>query len=587
MRKFWVLVGMALVVGGAGAGISYLAAERAALVHAELAQALQQMETVTVLSDRFEQGVVASSAEIHIEVDGVAGAWLQGQFDLAGLENARARFGLRLNVELRHSPDIAWNWLMDGAVGEPVVAVAVSALALDQETARDFSTALGELTPITFVSEVRMTGAHQTSVVWEPADFENQSETAPWTVNWRGLDGLLVRAGNGSLDGHLTGAGFDWKGANGSLAVGGFDLEINGRADAEGRWNGDIEQRWRDVVWTPAQPTEGDGEELPASEENAGHWAASDLRIDHRSVPDSGDNEWRVDLRAATGAINGAPMDSALMSLRLRHPAASETAASAEGLQLLVPGLAMDPIQLEIQGTRGSLSLAGRLSVDPDPLGSDDSIDPLTAFDRFVGELEIDAKGDILSEVGVEPEMLMAWVEAGLATVTETGAVAHFSLKHGEFGEPEAVPAAADEIEAVLSEAEGSTTMPVETAEAEATADPNHTDLEEAAKAEPAGPVVHVELPVEPEPADADVVATAAPKMPAVPASIPDSPPAAQLEDIAPLPAVEIEAVEPAPMPKAPRRGRDKRAEATEDALLREMIADSDSEAAPEASTQR
>ncbi len=561
-----------MVVAAAAAGVSYIAANQAARLHGEIVQGLQRMETVTVYSDHFDRGLMASQAEIHIEVAGVPGEWLQRQLHLAGLEDARARFGLRLNVELSHGPDVGWNWLMDGAIGEPIVALAVSALTLDQETASDLAAALGEVPPVTFMSDVRLSGAHQTSVVWEATDLSSTSVETPWTAEWRGLDGLLVRTADGTLDGHLTGAGFDWRGETGHLAVAGFDFEIQGASDGTGSFTGDVHQRWRDVEWTPAIEDESDP---PTHAAEAGDgWAASDLRIDYRATRELDETNRSLDIRLAGGTLRGVATDSAKLELRFRDPPEAlpgtthRTAltevdeATSHGFEFiypwLTPGLTIDPFRAEIGSPTGTLLVEGQLRVDPEHPAAGN---PLAPLDALVGEIKIDARGDLTGRLGFGADAFAALAEAGLSRSDSVGTIAHFSIRDGEYREPGQTPIVAD----LAGDSD-----PDRVAES--------VPLEASAETEDSAPP--------------DAAAASAP----APVAVPDSLPAAAAEDVSVLPelvapVVPIPPAAPtpavAPMTDAPKVRPAKRAEAAEDAFLAEMVADSDAaDVEPEAPTQ-
>lgn len=446
MRMVWGAIGVGAVLALGAAGISRVASDRAAALHAEAVRALGANESVTVLDEWFERGWTDSRAEIHVEVAGPLGAWLRDQLEHAGIEHARTRYGLKLESDLAHGPDQFWQWLLGPSDGEPLVAVAVSTLQLDHESARDFEETLGAVPPVSFVTEIRISGAHRTSVVWDAASFQRSDDAEPWRVAWGGLDGLVQRAPDGTVEGHLAGEGLRFETAAGSLRAAGADVDFRGRVDAGGNWSGTLGQRWRNVAWSPA-PTAPAGAAMPAAAtpdrgtptmddaEPSGsrdRWVAAEVRA-RQTVPGPAEGD---DVRTVAFSAEGQGVqvaDAAVETLRLEGTLAFESsraremaAAASDGTSdaqpradvpwLLAPLLAHRPslagLRLEVRGPSGGIGIAGDLWLAPPPAAEAGLWTPRDAVE---GELRVESRGRLGARLGLGPERFAAWAAAGLA----------------------------------------------------------------------------------------------------------------------------------------------------------------------------
>ena len=479
MRKIWALIAVVIVFVIAVGIASRTASRQAQIAHSQGVQALASAEHVTVLSDSFARGLMDSESEVHLEVAGPIGHWLRAHLERAGLEHARTRFGLRLVTRLDHGPDLAARWIGEDGGGAPIVAVAISELSLDGETARDLAAALGEVPPATFVTDIRLSGLRETSVVWAATELANR--TTGVTADWGGLDGLITHVPGGPVRGHVSGNGFGWSGPAGTFAVEGFELDFDGTNDVDGVWSGKLDQRWRGVVWEPAGDGSGapeasevavetevasssasdpsdaasdaasDAEEAPASGSidvdlaeavgaaSNGRWAADDLRVTHEATRTGNELDWRLDLRIAGGAVGGRALESLLGSARLRHldALAGFTSGNGDGalqsligsaLPHLVRGPALDPFHIELSGPDGQLKINGSVRVDPEHPAAGNLI---SAIDALEGQFVLTNEGTLGEVFGLTPEVIAELQSAGLVALSGDAMVAPLSLVDG------------------------------------------------------------------------------------------------------------------------------------------------------------
>ena len=202
-------------------------------------------------------------------------------------------------TRLEHGPSLLLRWAEEGGGGAPTVAVAASLLSFDIETARDLAAVLGEVPPATFVTDIRLSGLRQTSVVWQASRLENKSTGT--VAEWGGLDGLITHAPRGPVRGHLNGSGFGWSGPAGTFAVEGFELDFDGTDDHEGVWSGELEQRWRGVVWEPA----GASPHEPSTEDRTRRidMAAAEGAVEAGRAPDAADEVGAMGEVVAKGEV--------------------------------------------------------------------------------------------------------------------------------------------------------------------------------------------------------------------------------------------------------------------------------------------
>ncbi len=445
MRTSWFVFAVLLLAAGAVAGISRVSSDRAENFHREAIVLLEDAEHVTVLSDSFERGWSTSRAAIHIEVAGPVAGWVREHLEQAGLEHARMRVGLRLESELSHGPEMLLASWQENTDAEPLAAVAVSTLSLDRESARDLTDTLGEVPPISFVTEVQVSGAHQTSLVWEAASFSREGGEAGWQAEWRGLDGVVFRTADGSIEGHLAGDGLTWTTTQGRLEIGGAALDFRGGFDATGEWIGTLDQHLNDVEWVPAGTLPGDADPAPGDDPDAGsigtRWAAAEVRVDQSFAQEPGSGRIAdVDVRVSDAAFADRAIDVATVTTRWLldgevPPEAPKVVpdprTATDPMVWLWFGLNHAPtwqdLVVEAAGSDGSIRIVGELRAEVTPahvfIGVAEKL-PLQ------GELRFESRGDLGEVFGLGPERFAGWADSGLGE----------SIRGGDFVASEGTP---------------------------------------------------------------------------------------------------------------------------------------------------
>jgi|GEM_PF-3661828 len=191
MRKVFALA-LLLVAGGAAAlwyaAASALGAERAytAFEH-EVASAA----SARVIDSRFERGWLASRAETSLEVAGGAGLAFRALVASLGVEEPRARVGLRMSHAIEHGPLVLVDWIRGGMEGAPVLARVRSTLRFDHEAQRTLADAVGKVSGVTADTVVRRGGVASVRLAAPAQRLRAAGDGFAREVRFDGVSGTL------------------------------------------------------------------------------------------------------------------------------------------------------------------------------------------------------------------------------------------------------------------------------------------------------------------------------------------------------------------------------------------------------------